>query len=197
VITLSFRHHYRCQGFCVPASKHADGRHSQVCIEFLSLSLVGAGYTVYVNHEASGTFSDRVARESFNRMRLAGVHVVSQFGVTTDLMRDWRNTPGAKELLPYFDECVQNTSFMSQAAHVHTGICPRTGCSRAAILRRRRRDRCSPERKACEWALCALIHSCQSAKSEARPSSVVLPREYHGSGLTVLTLRSACILFLE
>jgi hypothetical protein len=67
------------------------------------LSLLDAGYTVYANSEASGTFSERIARESFDRMQKAGVYVMSNFGITLDLMRDWRNTPGAKTLLPYFD----------------------------------------------------------------------------------------------
>jgi hypothetical protein len=82
----------------------------QVCVEFLSLSLVSEGYTVYVNHEACGTFTERVARESLQRIRVAGAHIVSQFGITTDLMRDWRNTPGAKELFPYYDQCVHAKS---------------------------------------------------------------------------------------
>jgi hypothetical protein len=28
----------------------------------------------------------------------------SLFAIVCDLMRDWRNTPGAKELLPYLDK---------------------------------------------------------------------------------------------
>ncbi len=37
-------------------------------------------------------------------MRDAGVHVLSMFAVACELMRDWRNTPGAPELLPFFDK---------------------------------------------------------------------------------------------
>jgi len=29
---------------------------------------------------------------------------VSLFSIVCDLMRDWRNTPGAKELFPYLDK---------------------------------------------------------------------------------------------
>jgi hypothetical protein len=76
----------------------------QVCVEFLSLSLVQEGYTVYTSAEASGTFNERIAREAFDRMAAAGVQVMSNFGIATDLMRDWRNTPGAQVMLPYFDE---------------------------------------------------------------------------------------------
>lgn len=32
------------------------------------------------------------------------MQVVSLFSIVCDLMRDWRNTPGALELLPYFDK---------------------------------------------------------------------------------------------
>jgi hypothetical protein len=36
-------------------------------------------------------------------MQAAGVQLVSLFSIVCDLMRDWRNTPGAKEVLPYLD----------------------------------------------------------------------------------------------
>jgi hypothetical protein len=34
-------------------------------------------------------------------MRAAGVQVVSLPAILYDLMRDWRNVPGAKEVVPY------------------------------------------------------------------------------------------------
>lgn len=74
------------------------------CVELLALSLVKEGYTVYANSEASGTFNARIARESFDRMRANGVQIMSNFGIALDLMRDWRNTPGAQVMLPYFDK---------------------------------------------------------------------------------------------
>jgi hypothetical protein len=37
-------------------------------------------------------------------MQAAGVQLVSLFSIVCDLMRDWRNTPGAKEVLPYLDK---------------------------------------------------------------------------------------------
>jgi hypothetical protein len=70
------------------------------------LSLLQEGYTVYANHEASGALNQKIADAANERMRAAGVHVVSMFSVACDLMRDWRNTPGAKELLPFFDRHV-------------------------------------------------------------------------------------------
>ena len=78
----------------------------QVCTAFLALSLIEEGYTVYANADASGALSERISSDANDRMRAAGVHVLSSFAVVLDLMRDWRNTPGALELLPYFDKWV-------------------------------------------------------------------------------------------
>ena len=78
----------------------------QVCTAFLALSLIEEGYTVYANADASGALSERIASDANDRMRAAGVHVLSSFAVVVDLMRDWRNTPGAVELFPYFDKWV-------------------------------------------------------------------------------------------
>jgi hypothetical protein len=36
-------------------------------------------------------------------MRDAGVQVVSYFAIVCELMRDWRNVPGAAELFPVLD----------------------------------------------------------------------------------------------
>jgi hypothetical protein len=58
---------------------------------------------VFANAEASGAYSRRIADDANERMRAAGVQVVSMFAVACDLMRDWRNAPGAMELLPFYD----------------------------------------------------------------------------------------------
>lgn len=58
---------------------------------------------MFANSDASGTFDVKTANEANNRMRDAGVQVLSLFAVALELMRDWRNTPGAKEMLPFFD----------------------------------------------------------------------------------------------
>jgi len=34
-------------------------------------------------------------------MRAAGVQMYSLFAIVCDLMRDWRNTPGAAQVLPW------------------------------------------------------------------------------------------------
>ncbi|KAJ1333185.1 isochorismatase family protein [Microdochium nivale] len=77
---------------------------TDVCTAFLALSLRSEGYKVFANVEASGTMSV-LAREAANdQMRAAGVSVVSHFAIVMDLMRDWRNTPGSKELFGYLDQ---------------------------------------------------------------------------------------------
>lgn len=77
-----------------------------MCTAFLALSLRAEGYVVFANSDASGTFDVKTAEDANDRMRAAGVQVLSLFAIACELMRDWRNTPGAKEMLPYFDRCV-------------------------------------------------------------------------------------------
>ncbi|KAB2576434.1 putative isochorismatase hydrolase protein [Lasiodiplodia theobromae] len=76
---------------------------TDVCTAFLALSLRAEGYSVWANVEASGTTSALVRDVSNDRMRDAGVQLVSLFSIVCDLMRDWRNTPGAKEAIPWLD----------------------------------------------------------------------------------------------
>ncbi|KAI9764337.1 MAG: hypothetical protein M1835_007600 [Candelina submexicana] len=76
---------------------------TDVCTEYLALSLVSEGYTVFANTEASGTFSKRLADDANRRMERAGVILMGTFSVAMDLMRDWRNTPGSAQVLPWLD----------------------------------------------------------------------------------------------
>ncbi|KAF2260401.1 Isochorismatase hydrolase [Lojkania enalia] len=76
---------------------------TDVCTAFLALSLRAEGYSVFANIEASGTTTPLIRDTANSRMQQAGVQLVSLFSIVCDLMRDWRNTPGAKELLPYLD----------------------------------------------------------------------------------------------
>ncbi|KKP05716.1 hypothetical protein THAR02_02180 [Trichoderma harzianum] len=77
---------------------------TDVCTAHLALSLRAEGYSVWANAEASGSSSTFVREISNDRMRHAGVQVVSLFSIVCDLMRDWRNVPGAAEVLPYLDK---------------------------------------------------------------------------------------------
>ncbi|OCH84277.1 ycaC protein [Obba rivulosa] len=88
---------------------------TDVCTAFLALSLRDAGYSVFANGDASGTFDVKTAQDANDRMRAAGVQVLSMFAVACELMRDWRNTPGSKELLPYFDMYLPEYGFLARA----------------------------------------------------------------------------------
>ncbi|KAI1101555.1 Isochorismatase hydrolase [Jackrogersella minutella] len=77
---------------------------TDVCTTFLALSLRDAGYSVWANHEASGTTSAQIRDNANDRMRAAGVQIVSYFAIMSELMRDWRNTPGAEQLFPVLDQ---------------------------------------------------------------------------------------------
>ncbi|KAF3799585.1 putative hydrolase YcaC [Colletotrichum gloeosporioides] len=77
---------------------------TDVCTTFLALSLRAEGYSVWANVEASGTTTELIRDISNDRMAAAGVQVVSLFSISLDLMRDWRNTPGANELFSWLDE---------------------------------------------------------------------------------------------
>ena len=59
---------------------------------------------MWANIEASGTTTPLIRDISNQRMVDAGVNVVSLFSIVCDLMRDWRNVPGAVELLPWLDK---------------------------------------------------------------------------------------------
>ncbi|PVI01306.1 Isochorismatase hydrolase [Periconia macrospinosa] len=78
---------------------------TDVCTEFLALSLRSEGFSVFANIEASGTGSSLVRDTANLRMQGAGVHLMSTFGVLCDLMRDWRNTnPGVREVVSYVNK---------------------------------------------------------------------------------------------
>jgi hypothetical protein len=77
---------------------------TDVCTAFLALSLRAEGYTVFANIEASGTTTELVRDTANDQMARAGVQLYSLFAIVCDLMRDWRATPGAKEVLPYLDK---------------------------------------------------------------------------------------------
>ncbi|KAF2104795.1 Isochorismatase hydrolase [Rhizodiscina lignyota] len=77
---------------------------TEVCTMFLALSLREAGYSVWANTEASGTATPKLAEDANRRMEGAGVHLTGLFGVSMFLMKDWRNTPGTEEVLPFLDK---------------------------------------------------------------------------------------------
>lgn len=96
---------------------------TDVCTAFLSLSLIEEGYEVFANADASGTFNKAIAEDANDRMRAAGVQVLSFFAVTLDLMRDWRSSPGAAEVIPFFDKYLPSYGYLARghAAAVTSG----------------------------------------------------------------------------
>jgi hypothetical protein len=82
---------------------------------FLALSLRAEGYSVWANVEASGTTTELIRDVSNQRMMAAGVNVVSNFAIVCDLMRDWRNTPGATEVFPYLDQYFPAYGYVARA----------------------------------------------------------------------------------
>lgn len=59
--------------------------------------MVEDGYTVFANADAS---------DANDRMRAAGVQVMSKFAIAADLVRNWRNKPGVAEMTPFYDTYV-------------------------------------------------------------------------------------------
>ncbi|KAI4156952.1 MAG: hypothetical protein LQ346_009123 [Caloplaca aetnensis] len=88
---------------------------TDVCTAFLALSLRAEGYAVFANTEASGTFTDELARDANDRMRDAGVVLQGTFSIAMDLMRDWRNTPGSAQVLPWLDVYLPAYGYIARA----------------------------------------------------------------------------------
>ena len=68
-----------------------------------ALAMKAANYSVFVHSDASGAFDEHSASNAKDRLRAAGVDVLSTFALALGLMRDWRGTPGAPEMLHFFD----------------------------------------------------------------------------------------------
>lgn len=64
---------------------------TEVCVAFLALAAIEAGYDVFVVTDASGTFNDITRNAAWDRMSAAGVQLMTWFGVAAELHRDWRN----------------------------------------------------------------------------------------------------------
>ncbi|KFY93105.1 hypothetical protein V498_04549 [Pseudogymnoascus sp. VKM F-4517 (FW-2822)] len=88
---------------------------TEVCTSFLALSLRQEGYSVWANTDASGTFNEKLAADANRRMEQAGVHLGGLFAIAMDLMRDWRNTPGSAEVLPFLDVYLPDYSLIARA----------------------------------------------------------------------------------
>lgn len=88
---------------------------TDVCTTFCALSLRSEGYGVWANVEASGTTTEFIRDVSNARMAQAGVQLVSLFSIVCDLMRDWRNTPGAEAVIPWLQQYYPVYGVLAQA----------------------------------------------------------------------------------
>ncbi|MEM1279415.1 MAG: isochorismate family cysteine hydrolase YcaC, partial [Cyanobacteria bacterium P01_H01_bin.152] len=64
---------------------------TDVCVAFVALSAIEAGFDVFVVTDASGTFDETVRAAAWERMSTAGVQLLNWFAVACELHRDWRN----------------------------------------------------------------------------------------------------------
>jgi nicotinamidase-related amidase len=60
---------------------------TDVCVAFVALSAIEAGFDVFV----VGTFDETVRAAAWERMSAAGVQLLNWFAVACELHRDWRN----------------------------------------------------------------------------------------------------------
>lgn len=72
-----------------------SGITTDVCVAFVTLSLLEAGYDVYVVVDASGTTNDAVQQATLMRMSDAGAEMGNWFALACELLSDWRNEEGA------------------------------------------------------------------------------------------------------
>jgi nicotinamidase-related amidase len=63
---------------------------TEVCVGFVALSAIEAGYEVFVVADASGTFNAITRDASWDRMSQAGAQLMTWFGIACELHRDWR-----------------------------------------------------------------------------------------------------------
>lgn len=71
-----------------------SGITTDVCVTFAALSALDAGYEVYVVVDASGSMSPEVQTASLMRMSAAGAIIGTWFGISCELLYDWRNPTG-------------------------------------------------------------------------------------------------------
>lgn len=64
---------------------------TDVCVAFVALSALEAGYEVFVVTDASGTFNEGVRDAAWLRMTQAGAQLLNWFAIACELHRDWRN----------------------------------------------------------------------------------------------------------
>lgn len=64
---------------------------TEVCVAFPTLSALAEDFDVFVVTDASGTFNALTRDSAWQRMSQAGAQLVTWFGLSCELHRDWRN----------------------------------------------------------------------------------------------------------
>ncbi len=72
-----------------------SGITTDVCVAFVTLSMLEAGYDVYVVVDASGTTNPLVQQAALMRMAEAGAEMGNWFAFACEMLNDWRNAEGA------------------------------------------------------------------------------------------------------
>lgn len=80
-----------------------SGITTDVCVAFAALSALDAGYEVYVVVDASGSMSEQTQMASIMRMQDAGATIGTWFGLSCELLWDWRNPAGAGSAQLFID----------------------------------------------------------------------------------------------
>lgn len=70
------------------------GVSTEVCVAFVALSAIKAGYDVYAVIDASGTWNKLVQEVAVARMAQAGIVPMTWVAVGAELQADWRNPSG-------------------------------------------------------------------------------------------------------
>lgn len=64
---------------------------TEVCVAFPTLSALAEDFDVFVITDASGTFNALTRDSAWDRMSSAGAQLLTWFGASCELHRDWRN----------------------------------------------------------------------------------------------------------
>lgn len=64
---------------------------TEVCVAFPTLSALAEDFEVFVVTDASGTFNHLTRDSAWDRMSQAGAQLMTWFGASCELHRDWRN----------------------------------------------------------------------------------------------------------
>lgn len=74
-----------------------------------------AGYSVWANSEASGTTNTVIRDGANDRMRDAGVQVLSPFAIFGELLRDHREAPEGFDAWPFYERMQATTGAIARA----------------------------------------------------------------------------------